>query len=129
MKNPLTKEWVSKAEDDWKVAQREWNSPDPVYNAICFHCQQCIEKYEKAILQEEGQIPPKTPDLVALFNMIKVKDKLEIDKESLIRISAYATYFRYPRGVDATGDEAKEAIELAEKFRKLARKVLGIEEE
>jgi len=126
MKNPLTKEWVSKAEDDWKVAQREWDSPEPVYNAICFHCQQCIEKYEKALIQEEGQIPPKTHDLVALLNMLKNKEMLEIDKESLIRISTYATYFRYPRGVDATELEAKEAIEIAGKFRKLARKVLGL---
>lgn len=40
-----TKEWVSKAEGDWRVAQREMAATDPVNDAVCFHAQQCVEKY------------------------------------------------------------------------------------
>ncbi|MBM3835281.1 MAG: HEPN domain-containing protein [Verrucomicrobia bacterium] len=43
---PTAREWVRKAENDFKVA-----SPD----AACFFFQQCIEKYLKACLVEGGR--------------------------------------------------------------------------
>lgn len=57
--NELVEEWIYKAEGDYKVALREYKSEDPNYDAICFHIQQCIEKYLKAILQSaltEGNV-------------------------------------------------------------------------
>jgi hypothetical protein len=33
---PETAEWIDKAEGDWKVAQREMQAPDPVWNMVCF---------------------------------------------------------------------------------------------
>jgi HEPN domain-containing protein len=50
---PETLEWVEKAEGDWKVAQREIGSTDPVHNVVCFLAQQCSEKYLKAFLEEQ----------------------------------------------------------------------------
>ncbi|MEO0520366.1 MAG: HEPN domain-containing protein [Cyanobacteria bacterium P01_A01_bin.116] len=50
---PITQEWVSKAEGDFLTAQRELQAESkPNYDAVCFHSQQCIEKYLKACLQE-----------------------------------------------------------------------------
>jgi HEPN domain-containing protein len=46
-----TLEWVSKAEGDWTMAQRERRAADPVWDGICFHAQQCAEKYIKAFLE------------------------------------------------------------------------------
>lgn len=46
---PLTKEWIEKAEGDYKVAARERRTKLPVYEAVCFHAQQCIEKYESPV--------------------------------------------------------------------------------
>src|SRR5207249_11604075 len=51
---PETDEWLHKAENDRKVARREMESPDPVHAAVCFHAQQCAEKYLKAFLEERG---------------------------------------------------------------------------
>jgi hypothetical protein len=49
---PITQEWISKAEGDFATAQRELQAQEmPNYDAVCFHCQQCIEKYLKAYLQ------------------------------------------------------------------------------
>ena len=46
---PLTVEWVEKAEGDRATALRELRaSHAPNYDAVCFHAQQCIEKYLKA---------------------------------------------------------------------------------
>ena len=51
--NELTKEWVEKAEEDFDVADTLLYGRDvPLAAAICFHCQQCAEKYLKAYLQE-----------------------------------------------------------------------------
>ena len=45
---PLTHEWSQKAEGDYTVAATLWQAESAVYDAICFHAQQCIEKYLKA---------------------------------------------------------------------------------
>jgi HEPN domain-containing protein len=51
--NPITLEWVEKAEGDFAAAERELAVVvDPNYDAVCFHAQQCAEKYLKARLQE-----------------------------------------------------------------------------
>src|SRR5579884_3145148 len=49
---PETLEWVEKAEGDLKVARREMEAGDPVWNVVCFLAQQCGEKYLKAFLEE-----------------------------------------------------------------------------
>jgi len=59
--NPLTREWVEKAEGDFTIAGRELRAGKaPIYDAVCFHAQQCAEKYIKAILQEHDQRILKT---------------------------------------------------------------------
>lgn len=50
---PLTREWIEKAEGDFATASREIRVRKvPNYDAVCFHAQQCAEKYLKALLQE-----------------------------------------------------------------------------
>ena len=47
--NPLTHEWIEKAEGDFTTAGRELRArKNPNYEAACFHAQQCAEKYLKA---------------------------------------------------------------------------------
>jgi HEPN domain-containing protein len=56
--NPLTVEWVDKAEGDMAIAKRELRArKQPNYDAVCFHAQQCVEKYLKALLQEHIASP------------------------------------------------------------------------
>jgi HEPN domain-containing protein len=57
---PLTEEWVRKADGDFLAAQQLFRSRNaPLFDAACFHCQQCAEKYLKAILQENDKPIPK----------------------------------------------------------------------
>lgn len=49
--NELINEWIVKAEEDWRVANREFVvETDPSYSIVCYHLQQCAEKYMKAII-------------------------------------------------------------------------------
>jgi HEPN domain-containing protein len=52
---PITLEWIAKAEADFATAQRELGVTDrPNYDGVCFHAQQCVEKDLKAFLQESN---------------------------------------------------------------------------
>jgi HEPN domain-containing protein len=65
---PLTREWIEKAEGDFATASREMRARKfPNYDAACFHSQQCVEKYFKALLQETRYSIRKDPpsDIVA----------------------------------------------------------------
>jgi HEPN domain-containing protein len=49
--NPVLAEWIEKAEADYYTAEREYRArKNTNYDAVCFHAQQCVEKYIKAIL-------------------------------------------------------------------------------
>ncbi len=49
---PITAEWVSKAESDFALMEREGRvRKNPSYDGVCFHAQQCAEKYLKARLR------------------------------------------------------------------------------
>ena len=67
---PVTQKWVEKAEEDWEVALALGSPQSHAYNAICFHAQQCVEKYLKGQLQEESVTVPKTHDLGKLLDLL-----------------------------------------------------------
>jgi HEPN domain-containing protein len=46
----LVKMWMRKADNDLKTAKDELNTEEPATDTICFHAQQCAEKYLKAFL-------------------------------------------------------------------------------
>jgi len=95
---PETQEWLEKAEGDLKVARREAQTTDPVYDAVCFHAQQCAEKYPKAVLEEHNLAFPRIHDLIALLNLsgglIPALDPL---KPRLAHLSVFGIASRYPQ--------------------------------
>ena len=68
--NPLTLEWIEKAEKDYVAVQWLQQAPIPDYDIICFHIQQCIEKYLKAWLQAANLPIPRSHDLKELLALI-----------------------------------------------------------
>jgi HEPN domain-containing protein len=52
--------WVRKAEDDFAGASKMAAITPPLKDLVCFHCQQAVEKYLKALLQEIGIAVPRT---------------------------------------------------------------------
>lgn len=124
--NPLTLEWIQKAEEDYLVAKREHEQEPPALNAVSFHCQQCVEKYFKAILQEKGVLFEKIHDLDVLLEQCKeFLPELSNHKTDLVELSSFAVEVRYP-GVTATEEEAKGALSTAETIRAIVRKYFGL---
>jgi HEPN domain-containing protein len=98
---PETTEWLDKAAGDWKVAQREIQAPDPVWNVVCFLAEQCAEKYLKGFLEEPNVAFQKVHDLVVLLNASPgLLPALEPLKPQLAHLSTFGIAARYP-GVQA----------------------------
>lgn len=125
--NELVREWISKAEGDWRVAEREFRRPkQPNYDAVCFHCQQCAEKYIKARLLASGRPFPKTHDLTELLTLLRqLEPNWEDLRLNLERLTGWAVEVRYP-GLFATKEMAKQALAIAGKLRKLAQASLRV---
>lgn len=125
--NPITGEWVQKAEGDFATASRELQvSKDPNYDAVCFHAQQCIEKYLKAKLQESNIQFGKTHDLSTLLDLIlPIETTWDTLRGDLQALTAFAVAYRYP-GDEADENEAREAVTRCEKVREIVRVSLGL---
>lgn len=98
----------------------------PNYDAVCFHAQQCAEKYIKALLQE-AEIPfGKTHHLIALLELVLgVEQSWELLRPQLQSLNAYSVSVRYP-GEVADEATAREALRLAKRIRAEARQRLGL---
>ena len=94
----LTREWLDKGEDDFRVATSLMRSRKAkVPDAICFHCQQCAEKLLKARLCEDGTPFPKTHDLAALVQLLVATYPLWSSlSPAASNLNAYAVSTRYP---------------------------------
>lgn len=117
----ITSEWIEKAEGDYRVAKRESLPEDAVYDIVCFHSHQCIEKYLKAALVENNVEFEKIHDLELLMNRCKeFMPLLENNRENFIWLTQFSVRVRYP-GFEATKNDAKKALSITTKLRKIVR--------
>lgn len=125
--NPITAEWVHKAEGDFATASRELQvSNNPNYDAVCFHAQQCIEKYFKAKLQDSNIQFVKTHDLSTLLDLIlPIEITWDTLRPDLQALTVFAVAYRYP-GDEADKNEAYEAVTRCEKVREILRASLSL---
>ena len=117
-------EWVEKAEQDWIAV----GCLDPLIipTVICFHCQQCAEKYLKALLTVHDQVPPRPHDLgVLLDSALHEEPELSDVSEELLLLDRYAVAIRCP-GPDADEQEAVTATSAAAVVRDTCRHLLGL---
>jgi len=120
-------EWLEKAEEDyWAAVSLLRQTEHPVPNAVCFHCQQCAEKYLKAFLASRDVDIPKIHSLVTLGDMCSALDaQFGLITPQLEQLEVYAVEFRYP-GESATQEEAYEAVEAMKQVREFVQARLGI---
>lgn len=123
----VAREWVDKAEGDFAVMERESRArKNPNYDAVCFHAQQCAEKYLKARLTEAGAGFGKIHDLVALLDQaLDCEPMWEIYREDLAFLSDFAVSYRYP-GESADRESAVDARRRCREFRLAARAALDL---
>ena len=89
--------WIEKAEHDLRNAEYvitlEENCP---FDTVCFHCQQCAEKYLKALLVLREIEFPKTHDLVPLLNLLCENMQIPLTIQQVQPLNHYSVEARYP---------------------------------
>lgn len=120
-----TRPWVRKAERDFALAKKV-ETIHQFHDAVCFHSQQCAEKYLKAMLVEANVPVPKTHDLDRLLALVAPTNaSLGVHRRGLLFLTSFAVDARYP-GFDASKRQATSALRWAERLRHECRMLLGI---
>ena len=97
----VAREWISKAENDLKNAANTLKmGEDCPTDTVCFHAQQCAEKYLKALMVWKGIPFPKTHDLSSLIAFLPKDLQNLLTEEEQELLTEYATVTRYPGGYE-----------------------------
>lgn len=123
--------WVEQAEHDLLAAEHTMQLAESgLTDIICFHCQQCAEKYLKALLVFHAVPFPKTHDLRLLLDLLPSRVSLDLSRTRIVPLNRYVVEGRYPGDWEPiTVEEAQQALAMAQGVRtavraQLPRKVL-----
>jgi HEPN domain-containing protein/predicted nucleotidyltransferase len=125
--NSYVLEWVQKAEGDFEVATKLLSLQlGTVTDAVCFHGQQCAEKYAKAYLVHYTIEFPRTHDLLELQSYCQKQDAtFATILPQMGLLNNYSVHIRYP-GRFTGLEEAQGAVEAMNTVRDFIRPKLGL---
>ncbi len=120
------REWVEKAEHDLVTAEQALKLRRRCpFDTVCFHAQQCAEKYLKALLVSRSTPFPKVHDIGELMALVPAEMRPPLDATEQERLALYAVACRYPGGCKQLARaDAKGAVALAKRIRKTVRRHL-----
>ena len=121
---PLNR-WFAFADEDLLVAERAME--DGIFNQVCFHAQQGVEKCLKGFLQSHGHRVPKTHHLSELLGLcVELERSFGQFQEECLLLDRYYIPTRYPDALPGTKpeglpnrDDAAEALEILRRLRKM----------
>jgi HEPN domain-containing protein len=115
----LARMWVERAEEDLLVAELLLSSEESCPSStICFHAQQCTEKYAKALLVSLSIPFPKVHDIGELLHLVPTSINVPLTPEEQEQLTFYATTARYPGDYEPVSREDAEAmLSAARKLR------------
>lgn len=119
----LVHQWMQKADNDLLTAEHTLLlSEGCPCDTVCFHAQQCVEKYFKAALVSV-QVPFRmTHDLEELSLMLPASLHIPASVGELARLTPHATNSRYPDDWRSPSrEEAEWAVEMARGIREAVR--------
>ena len=112
------RQWLAKADSDWSSVEILIASDNCPNEAVCFHCQQYVEKLLKALLTLKGIEAPKTHDLRRLIQLASpFESKLAELADDSDALTVHGVQSRYPGDfwqVEPT--EMRRLYELSRKF-------------
>jgi len=122
----LVRQWVAKAESDLQNAAHTLKLGDAgPLDTVCFHAQQCVEKYLKALLCFYEIDFYRTHDIAALLTLLPVHLRPEMSVEEQARLGDYAVAMRYPGDYEPVSlTEAERAVQVARRVRTQVRRRL-----
>lgn len=127
------KNWLLKAMNDYKTAEKLLNQPEDeiITDTLCFHCQQTVEKCLKAFLVFHNVEFEKVHSLEYLTKLCTNVDPEFENLYGVVKmLGDYAIEIRYPdEFYIPTVEEAKESFEKATIVKDFILKKLNIKEE
>ncbi len=116
--------WLANARADLALAK----APLPtgaMYEHLCFHAQQAVEKGLKAVLLKRGVEFPFTHNLQGLFD--RLPGELHVPSHVLdaVALTPYAVAARYPGETEpVTESDRQDAVRLAEAVLRWAQDIV-----
>jgi HEPN domain-containing protein len=120
--------WLTFAREDLRMAELALS--DGIFNQVCFHAQQCVEKAIKAYLDRQGQVPPRTHRMADLLRLLP-PPLLSGLRADLLLLDRFYIPTRYPdalpgmlpEGAPSRAD-AQEALDLAHRAMSQIEQIL-----
>ena len=117
------KRWFDFALEDLKLA--ELAMKEGIYNQVCFHAQQYVEKILKGYLLSKGEIYPKSHKLADL--LLKIQESpFDTLKSEILSLDRFYIPTRYPDTLPGTLPESLPSKKDAEEALNIAKEVFEI---
>ena len=108
-------DWLLHANSDLELA-RTGKSPRVLFETLCFHAHQAVEKAIKAVLVAHKVPIIKSHNIGALVKLLPEDTQDLPELKEAMGLTDYAVLSRYPGDLEpVTKKDYKEAVELAEK--------------
>jgi len=112
--------WFLFAHQDLRMAELAMG--EKLYNQVCFHSQQCVEKAIKGLLAHQGKIPPRTHRLADLLGLLD-PDPFAEERFEIQLLDRFYIPTRYPDALPGSlpeglpdAQDAHEALNTAQKI-------------
>lgn len=111
----LVRQWNEKAQRDWTAVEILSASEQCPAEAVCFHCQQFVEKLLKAFLTRHGIEAPKTHDLRRLIQLAEpIAPDISQFSDASDKLTVHGVETRYPGdSYPVSLKEMDEVVEIA----------------
>lgn len=123
----LVKQWLAKADVDYRTAESLLRDPQPIRESVAFHCQQASEKWLKALLVSRQVEFPKTHSIGRLLDLLAgIEPQLAAALEDTDVLTLFGVELRYPGDFpEMLPGQEKELFGLAQRTRDSVLRLLG----
>jgi HEPN domain-containing protein len=121
------RDWMRHEESGLHLAQIAFGDPDVLRNQVAFHAQQAAEKALKGVLIQHGVQFPRTHDLHALVEILRLANiPWPFPSPQIEALSVFAVETRYPGALsEVSNAEAAEALKHAVAVLEWAREEIA----
>ena len=124
----VVRQWIERAEEDFRNAEYTLTLKRGCpLGTVCFHAEQCVEKYLKALLVSKNIDFPKTHNISELLALVPTSVRPVLSAKEQEQLTDYATVTRYPGDWEPiTRKDAEAAVKVGRRVRGEARKRLPL---